>query len=192
MPNTVAVTVAVIGSVLILVAIVGGNVKIFGAEVSGKISNTSRWLAGVLGVSFISLALMIDSPFLKTPSSLASPTSLAISPMAEAFTSETTSPLQATVPIAASTTVTSLTNDSPTNVAGETMATISPESTTVPTSLTVHNNTTLPYPSCLLIGDWEAKDTIKDAQLHFQWNDADKLVEGRITKLGDSANYGFP
>lgn len=47
-----------LGGVLLLVAILGGNFKIFGAEVGEKVSSGFiRLLSGVLGIGFVFLAL---------------------------------------------------------------------------------------------------------------------------------------
>lgn len=58
MPQSIAIGLLVLGGVLLLVAITGGNFKIFGAEVDSPVSSTPvRLLAGVLGVAFIITAL---------------------------------------------------------------------------------------------------------------------------------------
>jgi hypothetical protein len=58
MPQSVAIGLLALGGVLLLIAIIGGNFKIFGAEISERISSAPmRFLAGVLGIVFIFLAL---------------------------------------------------------------------------------------------------------------------------------------
>jgi hypothetical protein len=58
MPQSLSIGVLVLGGVLLLIAIIGGGFKIFGAEVADKISNTPlRLLSGALGICFIFLAL---------------------------------------------------------------------------------------------------------------------------------------
>src|ERR1700722_599042 len=58
MPNSVTVSLLVLCGVLLLIAILGGNFKIFGAEVGDKVSSTPmRLLAGALGLTFVVLAL---------------------------------------------------------------------------------------------------------------------------------------
>jgi hypothetical protein len=57
MPQSISIGAFVLGGVLLLVALVGGNFKIFGAEVSAKISSVPiRILAGLLGLSFVLVA----------------------------------------------------------------------------------------------------------------------------------------
>lgn len=58
MPASIAIGLIVLGGVLLLVAILGGNFKIFGAEVGEKVSSGFiRLLSGVLGIAFVFLAL---------------------------------------------------------------------------------------------------------------------------------------
>jgi hypothetical protein len=55
MPTTVTIGMLVLGGILLLIALVGGNFKIFGAEISEKISNKGlRWTAGILGLGLLS------------------------------------------------------------------------------------------------------------------------------------------
>jgi hypothetical protein len=95
MPQSIAIGLLVLGGVLLLIAILGGNFKIFGAEIGEKISSGPiRMLAGVLGIAFIFLAL--------SPGRLASggnPPSTATSPSA---TSPTASSPAAASPATAS------------------------------------------------------------------------------------------
>jgi hypothetical protein len=65
MPDNIAIAAFVFGAILILIALLGGNFKLFGSEISTSIS--SRWLrfvAFALGSVFIVLAL---SPTPATP-----------------------------------------------------------------------------------------------------------------------------
>src|SRR6516162_7913373 len=66
MPQSISIGLLVLGGVLLLVAIIGGNFKIFGAEVSERISSGPlRVFAGLLGIFFVFLALspsLIISP----------------------------------------------------------------------------------------------------------------------------------
>lgn len=49
MPQGITIAAFVLGSVFLLLALVGGGFKIFGAEISGKIGPLARAAAGVLG-----------------------------------------------------------------------------------------------------------------------------------------------
>jgi len=53
MPESIAIASFVLGSILTLVAVVGGGFKVFGAEVSGKIGGFGRFIAFGLGLFFI-------------------------------------------------------------------------------------------------------------------------------------------
>jgi len=58
MPSSVAIGLIVLGGVFLLVAIVGGNFSIFGAQISTKVtSGAMRFLAGILGLVFVALAV---------------------------------------------------------------------------------------------------------------------------------------
>lgn len=58
MPQSVAIGLLVLGGVFLLIAVLGGNFKIFGAEVGEKVSSGFiRMLAGLLGIGFVYLAL---------------------------------------------------------------------------------------------------------------------------------------
>jgi hypothetical protein len=58
MPQSVVIGLLVLGGVLLLVAVTGGNFKIFGAEVESRISSAPvRFLSGLLGALFILLCL---------------------------------------------------------------------------------------------------------------------------------------
>lgn len=57
MPENIAVAAFVVGAVMLLISIVGGKFKIFGAEVSTMAGTTGRVLAGVLGTMLIGFGL---------------------------------------------------------------------------------------------------------------------------------------
>ena len=57
MPQSITIAAFVLGAVLLLIALLGGNFKIFGAEVSGSAGQGPRTLAGGLGVLFIAIGL---------------------------------------------------------------------------------------------------------------------------------------
>jgi hypothetical protein len=56
-PGSVAIAAFVFGALLILVAILGGGFKVFGAEVSGTVGTPLRVVAGVLGTGVLLGAL---------------------------------------------------------------------------------------------------------------------------------------
>ncbi len=55
MPPSITIGSFVLGAVLLLVAILGGGFKIFGAEVSGNTGTLGRLVAGTLGIILISI-----------------------------------------------------------------------------------------------------------------------------------------
>jgi hypothetical protein len=57
MPGSITVAAFVFGALLILVAIVGGGFKVFGAEVSGTVGTPLRIVAGVIGTGVLLAAL---------------------------------------------------------------------------------------------------------------------------------------
>ena len=57
MPENIMIAAFVLGSVMLLISIVGGRFKIFGAEVSGVAGPTGRILAGVVGAILIGIGL---------------------------------------------------------------------------------------------------------------------------------------
>ena len=58
MPPSVQIALVVLGGVLLLVAILGGRFKIFGAEVTGKASRGCRWASAILGVVLIAFCII--------------------------------------------------------------------------------------------------------------------------------------
>lgn len=57
MPPSFGIAVLVLGGVLLLIAVVGGRFKLFGAEVTGEAGKGGRILAGAIGVLLILVAL---------------------------------------------------------------------------------------------------------------------------------------
>jgi hypothetical protein len=57
MPATVTIGAFVFGAVLLLLALVGGGIKIFGAEITGTVGKVARTLAFVLGLVFVTLGI---------------------------------------------------------------------------------------------------------------------------------------
>jgi len=54
MPPTTAVAVLVLAAIFLLIAFMGGHFKVFGAEISERISNKGlRWAAGFLGLGLL-------------------------------------------------------------------------------------------------------------------------------------------
>jgi hypothetical protein len=61
MPQTVVIGLLVLGAVLLLIAITGGQFKIFVAEVDTPVSSKPvRVMAGLLGIAFIAGALVLN------------------------------------------------------------------------------------------------------------------------------------
>jgi uncharacterized protein YgiM (DUF1202 family) len=72
MPQSIMIGLLVLGGVLLLIAITGGNFKIFDAEVDSPVSSTPvRLLSGLLGLAFIVGALLLNKP--AAPSNAQSP-----------------------------------------------------------------------------------------------------------------------
>jgi hypothetical protein len=62
MPESLTIAAFVFGAVLILLSLVGGEFKLYGAEVSGKASKFGRVVAFALGVGLIIMGLARDRP----------------------------------------------------------------------------------------------------------------------------------
>ena len=75
MPQTVTIGAFVLGSVLILIAILGGRFKIFGAEISGTTGRIGRIVSGIAGTILVLLgAVGSYYPTSSTPISAPEPT----------------------------------------------------------------------------------------------------------------------
>ena len=57
MPNSIEIGLLVLGGVLLLVAVLGGKFKLWGAEIEGTTGRAGRIGALILGLVFIILAL---------------------------------------------------------------------------------------------------------------------------------------
>jgi hypothetical protein len=70
MPPSITIAAFVLGAVLLLIAILRGGFKIFGAEVNGTAGRFGRIFAGLLGVILIGIGLFssLDRPSSQTPS----------------------------------------------------------------------------------------------------------------------------
>lgn len=63
MPQSIMIGLLVLGGVLLLIAITGGNFKIFDAEVDSPVKSAPvRILSGALGLAFIAGALLLNKP----------------------------------------------------------------------------------------------------------------------------------
>src|SRR2546430_17450209 len=62
MPQSLAIGAFVLGGVLLLLSVVRGGFKIFGAEVSGSAGNFGRIVAFVCGVVLIATGFFTDRP----------------------------------------------------------------------------------------------------------------------------------
>ncbi len=67
MPQTIETGAFAFGAILLLLALVSGGFKIFGAEVSGAANTLGRVLAFVLGLSLIGLAVYVSNPAVRKP-----------------------------------------------------------------------------------------------------------------------------
>ena len=57
MPENITIAAFILGAVMLLISVVGGKFKIFGAEVSGVAGPAGRVMAGVAGTIFIGIGL---------------------------------------------------------------------------------------------------------------------------------------
>lgn len=86
MPSSIQIAAFIFGSVLLLLALVGGNIKIFGAEIPDRASKPIRIFSGILGMLFIGIGLLASfinpTNFQPTATSETAPnaTSIFISP----------------------------------------------------------------------------------------------------------------
>ncbi len=60
MPSTIELALVVLGAILILISILGGKFKIFGADIEGTTGKFGRIVAFVLGLIFIFIAIIMD------------------------------------------------------------------------------------------------------------------------------------
>jgi hypothetical protein len=67
MPEHLSIAAFVFGAVLILLALVGGEFKLFGAEISGRTGRFGRALAFVLGIASIAAGWLLPAPFMPDP-----------------------------------------------------------------------------------------------------------------------------
>ena len=69
MPQSITIAAFVLGAVLLLIAILRGGFKIFGAEIEGTAGRFGRIFAGLLGIILIGIGLF--SSLYKSPQSVA-------------------------------------------------------------------------------------------------------------------------
>lgn len=86
MPQSVTIAAFVFGAVLILIALVGGGFKIFGAEIPKPIEIPARFVAAILGLILIFIGIGLSGPLpdhARTPSKppSTSPRSVSSSPL---------------------------------------------------------------------------------------------------------------
>jgi len=75
MPQSLAVGAFVFGAVLLIIGLVGGGFKLFGAEMPGGVSDRNRGVAFVLGIVFILVPLFAErGTDIKGPSPTPTPT----------------------------------------------------------------------------------------------------------------------
>jgi hypothetical protein len=72
MPENIAIAAFILGAVLLLISIIGGKFKIFGAEVSAVVGVTGRTFAGVAGTILIGFGLYSSLPIKAVPEAASS------------------------------------------------------------------------------------------------------------------------
>jgi hypothetical protein len=62
-PQSITIAAFAFGAILLLIALLGGGFKLFGAEISGTTGRTGRGVAGILGIVFLAFGIYgsIDS-----------------------------------------------------------------------------------------------------------------------------------
>jgi hypothetical protein len=128
MPPTVAVAAFIFGAILVLVALLGGGFKLFGADIPGPVGKSGRTIAGVLGGVLMVVGLV--NPFDRSGTASSSPAS----PLPTTISSVITAAPQPTVPQVA-TVAPSPTTEPP-----------SPTQTPVPSTPTATPNPPTPTP----------------------------------------------
>lgn len=61
MPGNLSIALFVVGAILLLIALLGGQFKLFGAEVSGTVGRASRWMSGLAALILIGAAVLLES-----------------------------------------------------------------------------------------------------------------------------------
>jgi hypothetical protein len=67
MPSSLGIGALVLAAVLLLVCLLGGRFKIFGAEVSGQAGGSARIFAGLVGLALLVIAFTGFTPLTATP-----------------------------------------------------------------------------------------------------------------------------
>jgi hypothetical protein len=57
LPQNITIAAFTFGAVLLLIALIGGGFKIFGAEIPRKVPRVGRWVAGIIGTVLIIIGL---------------------------------------------------------------------------------------------------------------------------------------
>ena len=61
MPQNLPLALVVVGAILLLIALLGGQFKLFGAEIPGKVSRANRWISGFAGMTLIVMGIYLGS-----------------------------------------------------------------------------------------------------------------------------------
>jgi hypothetical protein len=88
-PTSVALGAFVLGAVLLLVAVLGGNFSIFGTNIPAKIGPVARSFSGVLALAFISFGMLTGDVANGRPDPTPIPTRIVSSPLPSALATTT-------------------------------------------------------------------------------------------------------
>src|SRR5512145_2499266 len=66
MPENLPLALVIVGAILLLIALLGGQFKLFGAEVPGRVGRASRWMSGLAGVVLIVAGIYVGSGVMKS------------------------------------------------------------------------------------------------------------------------------
>jgi hypothetical protein len=65
MPENLPLALVIVGAILLLIALLGGQFKLFGAEVPGTVGRASRWMSGLAGVILLAAGVYVGSGVMK-------------------------------------------------------------------------------------------------------------------------------
>ena len=74
MPENLHLALVIVGAILLLIGLVGGQFKLFGAEVSGQVGRASRWTSGITGVFLIIVGIYLGGGTANLPLPAPAPT----------------------------------------------------------------------------------------------------------------------
>ncbi len=135
MPERIMVAAFVLGSVLLLVALLRGPIKIFNVEVQSATGRTARWVAGVVGIALVGAGLYVAlrslPPRAPDQAQAGAPPTTASSAMVEA-SSDTSAASEALVEALMAVRCGALPNAVPAGQAGELVIQVSSAATPVP------------------------------------------------------------